>query len=854
MLLTLLLSCTWLMAPAPLELAPPSGPATRPEARDDQVGFTFAREVEAGAYRLPPSSRPDGAPAPERIPIQGTFRKGKGASKAQTIYKTPLPVRSNLMTTATYGTHFVGTYAPPGMEVLHKGVALPFRRFARTREEEWVWGFSDTHLLVGVPLGQDPPGPGDIEVRFAKATAAEDALNHGTSGLTVADFTARTLTLGDRSHSGLLLPAPAQASWTVTVPESGRIGLRATVVPPAIASAIASDGATVHVEVVADGQTTEIGRGDLHTGAWTPVRGDLAPWAGRDVEIRFRTEPGAAGDATFDYVLLEAPAMYVATERPRRFALIFVDTLRPDHMGMYGYDRPTTPNLDMWAQHAVRFTEARSVAPWTLPSARAMLTGRQPEAFYDGPTLADRLARAGWRTDAFVTNAFLSQPFDLHRGWDQFDYIHLDDADHVAEQAVGAMSAWPDRDTFVMVHLMEPHLPYREGRYHGGLWAGSRPEGIEYLSRKTLSDVSQDQADFGDIRQHVVDRYDQNIRAVDDALVPLLEAAGPDATVVFVSDHGEEFWDHGHFEHGHTFYDELLRVPFLVRSPHLPPGTSDAPVSLLDVTPTLLELAGLAPEPDASGQSLVGASWGAGGAEDALRARPQGFGRPLYGEEGWGVLTGGHKFWERGGARVLHTLEADPLESLNMASPGSDPQPYLDALAEALNRGVLPTWNIELRLPDVPEGTRRTVFVTLGENGPPAGDDIPAGGFLDARKAYDPRGRLDHASVRVDGGVVTLELPADRPAPDDLIVYPSPGLPVESIELRVRVASPGLAVVTHRFPCTKRRTERIACIAGDADHRFVLTESWSPVPGGVEVSGFHPDVAAQLAELGYIDE
>jgi len=848
MLLPLLLSCTWLLAPDPLDLEPPSGPPTRPEARDAEVGFSFARAVDAGSYELPSSNRPDAAAAPEQIPVMGPFEKARSL-KGQTVYKAPLPVRSNLMTTATYGTHFVGTYAPPGFEVLRGDEPLEFKRFARSRDGTWTWGFDEEHLYIGLPSGGAAPAPGQFTVRFPKATAAEDALNHGTSGRSTADFTARTFTIGDRSHSGLFLPAPATASWTVTVPPHGKLGLRGTVVPPAVATEAGSDGAVVVVELVADGSTTEIGRADLATGAWTPLRADLTPWAGRDVEIRFRTEPGASGDATLDYVLLEAPAIYVATESPRRFVLVFVDTLRPDHLGMYGYERPTSPNLDRWSEHAVRFTEARSVAPWTLPSARTMLTGRQPEAFYEGPTLADQLSRAGWRTDAFVTNAFLSQPFDLHRGWDQFDYIHLDDATHVVEQAVDAIEAWPDRDTFVMVHLMEPHLPYREGRYHGSLFAGSKPDGIDFLSRKHLSDVTQDREDFGDIRQHVVDRYDQNIRAVDDALTPLLETVGPDATVMLVSDHGEEFWDHGGFEHGHSFYDELLRVPFLVRSPHLPPGTIDAPVSLLDVTPTLLELAGLHHDVDGPGISLVGAAWDDADAANGLTARPQGFGRPLYGEEGWGVLTGGSKFWERGGATVLHTLEADPLEALNMASPGADVTPYLDALSQALDREVRPTWNIELKLPDVPEGTHRTLTVRHTST-----EEADEPWFVDARKHYDPRGRLDHAAVETEEGVVKLELPAGKADPHDLVVYPRAGLPVAGTELRLWVATPGMAPKDLRFTCDDRRNERIACVAGDAEHRFVFTERWSPVPSGVEVSGFHPAVAEQLAELGYLDE
>lgn len=834
MLLIHLMACRWLLAPDPLDLPPPSAPAERPAARPSTGVVSFVRQGAEGTFELPDSNRPGGAPAPASIALVGGFRTERGGFEGQQIYAIDLPIQDNLLPTRTEGTHYFGTECPPGLEVVGPDGPLKFRKFGRAKPDKQVFGFDRESLFIGLDETLPAPDPARFTVRFPTATAAEDALNFGTSGLASEDFAVRTQTVGEHSHAGLYLPAPASATFSVTVPASDpRVGFRAQVLPPAIAAAETSDGATVVVEVLADGQVHELARQALAVERWDLVRADLSAFAGRDVDVRFRTETGATN--TFDYVFLEAPTLYEARAEPRRFLLVFVDTLRPDHLGLYGYERPTTPNLDGWAAHGTVFTQARSIAPWTLPSARAMLTGRQPELFYEGPRLQDAFAEAGFRTEAFLTNAFLSQPFDIHRGWDHFHYEHLGEADGVVARAREALEAWPDRDTFVMVHFMEPHLPYREDRYHRSLFEPwSRPDELQALTRKFLSTVDEGSANFEGIRSYVVDRYDQNIRAVDDALAPLLEDAGPDATVVLVSDHGEELWDHGGFEHGHSFYDELLHVPLVVRSPGVPAGRVDAPVSLLDVTPTLLELAGLEAA-DTDGASLVGLAWGDAGVADRFRARPHGFGRPLYGSDGWGVVHEGEKYWARDGEEGTHhyVVRDDPGERTDVFGPGTDEAAFRQALEDALGREVRRAWRVRLTSPKL---ERDQVFTFHLE-----------GGFAHAALGYDPRGRLEHArpALGEDGTTVTVSVPADRAVPDVLVLYPSDeAATAEGFEV---------AFDARRFVCPPPRGEAL-CMVGGGEQRVVVEPTWAPVPRGVEVSGFHPDVADQLRELGYLDE
>ena len=832
MLLTQLLACSWFLAPDPLDLAPPSEPRARPTPMAAGGQLSLVRMADDGIYTLPDSNRPDGAPAPEVIELVGSFAKDSGGREGQQIWAIDLPIHDNLLPTRTEGTHFFGTECPPGLEVDGPdGTTLPFRRFGRAKPEKLVFGFDRDNLYIGQSAAKAAPEPGQFRMRYPAATAAENALNYGTADLAPEEFVVRTQTVGEHSHAGVYLPAPASASWEIEVPANGRAGFRGTIFPPAIAAAEHSDGASVVVEVEAGGTVTEVRRDALTVGSWANIRADLSPWAGQSVTLRFRTEAGAHN--LFDYVFLEAPTVYPATDTPRRFLFVFIDTLRPDHLGMYGYERPTSPNLDGWARQGVRFDQARTVAPWTLPSARTMLTGRQPELFYEGRRLQDYFSEAGFRTDAYITNAFLSQPFELHVGWDHFHYQHLGPADDVVDRAVQSISAWPDRDTFTLVHFMEPHLPYKESRYHRSLFEGwFRPSELESLTRKFLVTVDDQTPNRDAIVDYVTARYDQNIRAVDDALVPLLEAAGPDATVVLLSDHGEEFWEHDGFEHGHSFHEELLRVPLVVRSPHLPAGVVDTPVSLLDVMPTLLDLAGLPASEEATGSSLVPLAWGDADVDDALRGRPHGFGRPLYGEDGWGVITGHKKFWETYSTQHVYDLAEDPGEVVDQLHDGDDVSAFRQALGTALGRPVRHAWRITLTTP-VSDADQHIHW------------SHPEG-LTEAALAYDPRGRLDHARPTLVDGEAVMVVPANKKVPEELLLYPASD--TTSVE--------GLAVSFDGrvFRCAKPRGNSVLCGAGGGEQRMVVESTWAPVPRGVEVSGFHPDVEQQLRELGYLDE
>lgn len=822
----MLASCRWFHGESVID-RPAGETPVRPASRGSgalplaHVGATFS---------LPPSNRPGGEPAPDAIPLGASFERVDERNRAD-IWGVPLPVLSNLLPSTSGGTHQFGSKEPLGFTVTGPDGPVRFERGAHLPGS---YGVTEERLLIGLEKGSLPPDAAEYTVSFRRATDTENGMNLASSGLAPEAFARRTVTVGTRSWTGVYLPPPASATFAITVPERGRLSTHARILAPAIVPQTGSDGARVEVVVGAE----VLAAIDVPPGeAGAPVEVDLAKYAGQEIELVLRTTAGA--DGSYDYLLLESPVVYTPSESPERVVLVFVDTLRPDHLHYAGYPRQTSPVLDRLVAHAASFDQARSVAPWTLPSARSALTGHQPEDWFTSRTLPEILGAAGWRTDAIVSNAFLSQPFDVHRGWDAFDYRHLAPAPELVDQAVARLEAHHDRDQLLMVHFMEPHLPWDEPLTYRRVWASRTPEALKTLTRSEIGSFGPGDEAYTEVRQHAIDRYDQEILAVDAALEALFDAAGPRATIVFFSDHGEELWDHGGFEHGHTFYDELLRVPLVIRSPYLPPGRFDAPVSLLDLAPTVCELAGLTCA-DGPGRSLVGLAWGDPGAAEALAERPQAFGRPLYGADGWGLVDHGKKWTTRGGAQTLFSLGADPQEKLDLAPGEAELAAWATRLGTTLGREVRPVWRVEL--PDTP-WTASDLLLAVSH----------PSGIAAAWLAPDPRGTPTEQPKLLDGRA-QLRIPIGEAAPPAVYLVPA-GDVLEPGGLVVSLIGKGLHLLG-TAPAGRvvpgARPPPILTV-GETQFGVRVMLDATPEPSGGEVSGFHPDVADQLRDLGYVD-
>ncbi len=304
-------------------------------------------------------------------------------------------------------------------------------------------------------------------------------------------------------------------------------------------------------------------------------RSQLVGFAVRASPFRPERRPASApeGPAADSAPLPEGPHL-----RDADVLLITVDALRADHVGAYGYPRPTTPNIDALARRGVRFERAYAQAPHTSFSTTTMLTGRyyptlarlqaDSDAAIAEDVLPFHLRRYGWKTAAFYPPAVFYVEADklsaFERTHFQFEYCKVEYMDahaRISQIAEFFELEHPGR-VFMWIHFFEPHEPYDR-------WEGH---------------------DFG---KRDIDRYDSEIAYTDAAVGRLLayfQKNRPNTIVVLTADHGEAFDEHKARYHGSSLYDEQIRVPLIVAVPGVTPHVVPGPVEMVDIAPTILGL------------------------------------------------------------------------------------------------------------------------------------------------------------------------------------------------------------------------------------------------------------------------
>ena len=387
---------------------------------------------------------------------------------------------------------------------------------------------------------------------------------------------------------------------------------------------------------------------------WEPAMVDLSPWGGRTATLALEIEAERPGTIGF----WGAPAIRGRVDErrggtgkrppPQGVILVMADTLRRDHMGVYGYPRPTTPVLDRLAREGVLFRDCVGQATWTKVSAPSLLTSLYPSVhgvkdFMDrlpssAATLAEAYREAGYATLSLSSILFTGRFSNLHQG---FEEVHEDSSlaergsSKTAREYVDRLAAWLEahRDVpfFVYFHVLDPHDPYRPAPPYDALWADpARSEEHERRGaalRKVIADpllrnmgsAMPTRAEFAaagiDAETHVGhDRgwYDGSIRGLDTEmgrLVERLRGLGLDRRTLFAftADHGEEFLDHGRMLHGQSVYGELANTALILWGPGtVPAGVEVAEtVQSIDVMPTLLDASGLRAPAAAQGRSLL---------------------------------------------------------------------------------------------------------------------------------------------------------------------------------------------------------------------------------------------------------
>jgi len=380
---------------------------------------------------------------------------------------------------------------------------------------------------------------------------------------------------------------------------------------------------------------------------------------------------------------------------PPNIVLISIDSLRPDHLGLYGYPRPTSPELDRIAADAIVFERAWSTTTWTLPSHLSMLTGLVPSAHgvrghgnrlpATASLLPELLAPAGYRSAAVVSGPFLSARFGYDQGWESYDesLAAADEESHdydevtseeLHERAGALLERLAPGPFLLFLHYFDVHYDYIPpppwDRAFDPDYAGA-VDGRQFVE-KTLRRREMPARDL----EHLVALYDGEIRWVDGWIGRLYDELGRrgllDRTLlVITADHGDEFLEHRRFGHSNNLFDTTLRVPLIVRPPGGRAGGERraAPASLVDLVPTLLAAAGLETPAGLDGRDLLDAREGA--------SSPPVFAELFNNRHamvagGWKahLVRQGGKFSRR--RTALYDLERDPGESEDLAGAAPD--------------------------------------------------------------------------------------------------------------------------------------------------------------------------------------
>jgi arylsulfatase A-like enzyme/Flp pilus assembly protein TadD len=369
--------------------------------------------------------------------------------------------------------------------------------------------------------------------------------------------------------------------------------------------------------------------------------------------------------------------------RPLNVVVITIDTLRPDHLGCYGYTRTETPTLDRIAHSGVLFENGVTQTPLTPPSHASIFTGLNPPSHKvrdtggfilsrSTPTLASLLQQRGWDTGAFVSSAVLKRRFGFDQGFAVYDdrmprpgngQEFLEDAERRAGDTVDHAVQWIDgrgsQPFFLWVHLYDPHTPYDP----------PSPYREQYKDRL----------------------YDGEIAYADRELGRLMDSlqrkSPPEKTLVAVlSDHGESLGEHGEYSHGVFLYDSTLRIAFLLSGPGVPSGRRVTPQArTIDLLPTILELMGSAAPAGIEGASLV--PFFSGKNADTATS----YAETLYPKInlGWAELRGIRtNQWKyiRAPRPELYDLTRDPGETQNIAAGHASEVRALEARLVAASR------------------------------------------------------------------------------------------------------------------------------------------------------------------------
>jgi choline-sulfatase len=490
------------------------------------------------------------------------------------------------------------------------------------------------------------------------------------------------LPVGAVQRRALAVRSPTTLAFYLDVPKDGKLGFGVGISgqnPPA------GKGAKASVVVTPEGGAAkELFKADLSS-KWNDQLLDLQAFAGRLAKIELRIE----GDVGTGRAAWSTPALLLPKKplpKPEKTAknvvVILIDTLRARSLKAFNASsRVKTPVIDQIAAEGAVLEATQAPENWTKPSTASVLTGLYPAthgAKTDGAMvpkgatlLSESLKEAGFRTGSFIANGYVSDRFGFNQGWDYYtNYIRekkSTDAENVFKDAGDWIEKNKDKRFFAYVHTIDPHVPYdppeqflslyKKGEYSGIVSPRKTPEQLAEAKRVPPKLTFNDSD-----KQQLKDLYDGEVSYHDHYLglfVARLKKLGlyDDTIFVITADHGEEMDEHGSWGHGHTVYQDLLWIPYVVRLPGVvPAGTRiKQATSSMTIFPTVLEAAGVALPNTLEEKSVL--SWLRGGPQPPV---PVAFSDFL--DDRRVIRAGRWKLILRGLNETFFDLQTDPTE------------------------------------------------------------------------------------------------------------------------------------------------------------------------------------------------
>ena len=394
------------------------------------------------------------------------------------------------------------------------------------------------------------------------------------------------------------------------------------------------------------------------------------------------------------------------SDAPPSIVVVLIDTLRADHLGCYGYERPTSPRIDAFAREAVTFEHALAQCTWTKPSTASIHTGLYPSRHgvttpdmrldEEHETLAERLSAEGYRTAAIGWQPYIFGGSGFAQGFEHFEPVTPPDlpgvghAEYIVDQALAWLAgAGGERPFFLYVHILDPHAPYEppepfRARFDRGVkW--------EHDGAFMMAEGAQPAQLSAEDWEHYTDLYDAEIAYTDSQVGRLFDALDRERTAVFLlADHGEELNDHGFWSHTPTLHEELVHIPLIASFPapfkaELAGKRVADLAQQVDLMPTVLDLLGLPARADLPGRSLLEKARGAAATAYGISEVDE------FGHFKKAVVAGRTKLirsWSPQEGETLYDLRSDPGERQDVLAARPAEAAELGAILDEHTRGA----------------------------------------------------------------------------------------------------------------------------------------------------------------------